>query len=79
MRFCDFRNIFGEPGTGIHSIRLFGVAIVDVLLTFVLAYFTKGKRNFWHVLLFWFIVGIILHHLFCVNTTIDQIIKGNFT
>jgi hypothetical protein len=79
MGNCQFANILGAPGTGIHSIRVFNVAIVDVLLTFVLAYFTKNffPFNYWTVLLIWFIVGIIVHRLFCVKTTVGNIISGN--
>ena len=71
---CSYSDIFGKPGTGIHSIRIFNIAVIDVLLTVVLAYFTKGSCNFWIVLLCWFIIGIILHNLFCVNTTINDFI-----
>jgi len=75
---CPFANIFGAPGTGVHSIRVFNIAIVDVIFTFIFAYiinyFVKG--NYYQVLLFLFILGIILHRLFCVNTTVDQIIFG---
>ena len=73
---CPFKNILGEPGKGIHSFRLFNISVVDVLLTVLLAYLTKGNRNFFIVLLFWFILGIILHHIFCVKTTIGKIIFG---
>ena len=73
---CPFKNILGEPGKGIHSIRVFDIAIVDVLLTVLLAYLTKGNRNFFVVLLFWFVVGILLHHVFCVKTKIDILIFG---
>ena len=70
---CPYADILGKPGTGVHSIRLFNIAVFDVLLTVLLAYFTKGPFNFWIVLLVWFIIGIIVHKIFCVNTTI-----GNF-
>ncbi|CAL8461254.1 g785 [Coccomyxa elongata] len=33
----DLSNIFGAPGTGIHSVRLGGIAIIDVVLSLVLA------------------------------------------
>jgi hypothetical protein len=71
---CKYANILGKPGTGIHSIRIMDIAVVDVLLTFLLAYFTKGNHNFWKVLIIWFLIGIIVHRLFCVRTTIDKII-----
>ena len=31
-------EIFGKPNEGIHSYRLFNIAIVDVIMTFILAY-----------------------------------------
>ena len=74
---CPFANIFGAPGTGVHSIRIFNIAVVDTLLTVLIAYLTKGYfPNFWYSLLTWFILGILVHKLFCVNTTIGQIIFG---
>jgi hypothetical protein len=41
---CKYKNALGEPGKGIHSYRLFGVAIADVIMTLIgaliLAYLT---------------------------------------
>ena len=31
--FCNYRNLFGEVNTGLHSYRLFNIAVVDVLVT----------------------------------------------
>jgi accessory gene regulator protein AgrB len=74
---CKYADILGKPGTGVHSIRLFNIAVVDVLVTVLLAYFTKGPFNFWIVLLVWFIIGIIVHKIFCVKTTVGNIVSGN--
>ena len=74
---CKYADILGKPGTGVHSIRIFNIAIVDVLLTVLLAYFTKGSFNFWIVLAVWFVIGIIVHKIFCVKTTIGTFIFGN--
>lgn len=30
---CKYKDALGEPGKGIHSYRLFGIAIADVLMT----------------------------------------------
>ena len=81
MSLCKWKNILGEPGKGPHSIRFFGVAIVDVLLTIALAFFINkliggNIKMFFIVLLFCFTLGIILHKLFCVETTIGKIING---
>lgn len=76
--FCEYKNFFGEPNTGLHSYRLFDIAIVDVLLTILGAYlihiYLLPQYNFFIILLALFILGIILHRLFCVRTTIDKII-----
>jgi hypothetical protein len=79
---CKYRLIFGKEGEGVHSFRIFDIAVFDVLLTFVggaiLAY-TTGKftiSSFFISTLFLFVIGIILHRLFCVNTSINKVIFG---
>ena len=37
--FCKYKNIFGEPNTGLHEYRILDIAIVDVLLTILAAFF----------------------------------------
>ena len=37
------QDLFGSPRTGIHSYRLFDFAIIDVLLTFIFAYFISNS------------------------------------
>lgn len=78
MDLCQYSNIFGEVGKGVHSIRIFNIAIVDTLSTIILAYIISAmlKIKFWKVLIILFILGIFLHRLFCVQTTIDRIIFG---
>jgi len=75
---CSYKNLLGEPKKGIHSYRIFNIAIVDVLLTIIGAYLISWsfQLNFWMVLIILFLLGIILHYLFCVNTTIDKLIFG---
>ena len=76
MNLCKYKNILGIPGQGIHSYRLFGVAIVDVIFTiigaFLITYLFKIKLKY--TIPFLFILGIILHRLFCVKTTVDKLI-----
>lgn len=76
MNLCKYKDIFGKPNTGVHSYRIFNIAIVDLLLTFLAAFIIARllKKTFWIVLLILFLLGIILHHLFCVRTTIDKLI-----
>jgi len=73
MRLCQFKNLFGVPKEGLHSIRIFNIAIVDVILTVIGAYLLSRyfEWNFWYTLGGLFILGIFLHWLFCVDTTIN--------
>jgi hypothetical protein len=76
MDLCKYKNALGEPGKGIHSYRFFGIAIMDVILTIIGAYMISYfySYNFIHTLIILFILGIILHRLFCVKTTIDKLL-----
>ena len=72
--FSKYKNIFGKPKEGAHSYRIMNIAIVDVLSTILLgiliSYF--GKYKLWVVLVVLFTLGILVHRLFCVRTTIDR-------
>lgn len=76
MNLCKYKNLFGEPNKGIHSYRIFNVAILDVLQTIIAAWLISYviKQSFWLVLLVLFITGIVLHRVFCVRTTIDKLL-----
>lgn len=79
MNLCKFKNIFGDVGTGIHRFRFLGIAIVDLALTIMLAYVISYvmKIDFVHTLFGLLLLGIILHRLFCVKTTVDIAIFGS--
>jgi hypothetical protein len=75
--FCKYKDILGKSGEGVHSYRLFNIAIVDVLFTLLGAFIIHlflPQYNYFVILLCLFITGIILHRLFCVRTTIDKMI-----
>jgi len=76
MSLCKYKNALGIPGKGIHSYRFMGVAIADVLLTIFAAIIISKIFNisFLYTCVFLFILGIILHRLFCVRTTIDKLL-----
>lgn len=79
MSLCKYKNLFGEVGKGVHSYRIFNIAVVDTLLTILGAYIIYlffPKYSFFYILLFLFILGILLHRLFCVRTTIDKFLFG---
>ena len=37
MNLCKYKDALGIPDKGIHSYRLFGVAIADVIMTIIAA------------------------------------------
>ena len=37
--FCKYKDFFGKPNAGLHSIRYLNIAIIDVLFTIILAKF----------------------------------------
>ena len=74
---CQYKDIFGKVNTGIHSYRFLNIAVADVILTIFAAFIIHlliPKFKFTQILLVLFILGIILHRLFCVRTTIDKLL-----
>ena len=80
MNLCKFKNIFGEPNTGLHVYRIFDIAIVDVILTVIIGFIihkkikTKSNISLKSILIYLFILSIIAHRIFCVRTTIDKLL-----
>ena len=74
---CRYKNLFGKVGQGIHSYRIYNIAVIDVLLTilgaFIIHLFVPQYR-FMAILALLFLLGIVLHRIFCVKTTIDKLI-----
>ena len=68
--FAEHKDIFGKPNEGVHSVRVFDYAAIDVIMTFIGAYFISQyyKKNVWIIFILLFIFGQILHALFCVKT-----------
>ena len=60
------------------SYRIYDIAIMDVLFTFLLAKFIQyhllEEWDFLLILVCCFALGIILHKVFCVKTTIDKLL-----
>jgi tetrahydromethanopterin S-methyltransferase subunit E len=78
---CQYSEIFGRVGEGAHSYRIFNIAVVDVVLTVLLGlsvqWLIMPKTSLVVILAVLFIVGIVLHRVFCVRTTIDRLIFPN--
>ena len=79
MSLCKYKNYFGEPGKGVHSYRIFNIAIVDMMMTLIGALiisYLSGIKFIWSALGL-FLIGILLHRVFCVRTTLDKAIFGD--
>lgn len=74
IRLCQYKDLFGKPGEGSHSYRLFNIAIVDVIATIISAYLIAYifHWSFTKTLITLFILGIFFHWLFCVKTTVNK-------
>ena len=75
--FCKYKNIFGEPNTGLRKKwRVFGISLIDLVPTliaiYLIWYYTSLKL--WQTLVLVFGTMIIAHHLFCVRTTTDKLL-----
>jgi hypothetical protein len=75
---CQYKDLFGKVGEGAHSYRIADIAVIDVLLTILSAYLIHMLTGypFAYTLIILFLLGILLHHLFCVRTTVDRMIFG---
>ena len=73
---CPYKTLTGKPNEGSHSYRLFNLSIFDTVVTIAVCYGISKyyKLEFSEVLIIAFLMGIISHHLFCVDTTIEKIL-----
>jgi hypothetical protein len=78
MNLCRYQNVFGAPKEGVHSYRFLNLAVVDVggtvFIAFLISYFFK--LPFLQTCAVCFVLGIVLHRLFCVRTTVDRLLFG---
>ena len=76
---CKYKDVLGKPKEGIRFYRFFNIAVVDFLGTIVIAFiislFFSYKYSFPIITIILFLLGIFLHYIFCVNTTINNYIS----
>lgn len=74
---CPFKNALGIPGEGVHSYRIFGLAAFDIIATIIVAIISSFYTNTSLALNFlgWFILGEVLHYVFCVKTAFLKLIS----
>ena len=79
MSLCKYKELFGKPGEGIHSWRIFDFGVIDILTTIAGAYLISYLTGFSliYVLPAVFLLGIYVHRLFCVRTKLDRILFPN--
>ena len=76
MNLCKYKDLFGKTNEGVHKYKdpIFNLSLVDVLATILggvlISYYTNYSLGL--VLIYLFALGIILHKIFCVKTTIDK-------
>lgn len=78
LSLCKYKHVFGVEAEGFHSYRILNIAIFDVIGTIIIAWLISITFNiyFGYVIVCAFVLGIIMHRVFCVNTTINKYIFG---
>lgn len=68
----NLKNLFGQPGQGIHSTRILGMAAVDLGLTVVAAYLLSRWREIPFLYSFFglFLAGEVIHYVLGVKTAV---------
>lgn len=68
--FSKYKSVFGFPSQGIHKYRFLDTAIVDYILTIIASCITTYFSKIPLVLttIIWFILGIVFHILFGIET-----------
>jgi len=80
FNLCKYKDIFGLPNQGVHRTRIFGYALVDIIFTIIGAWIFSWvfKVKFWISLLGLFILGEVLHAIFCVETAFIKTVRTVF-
>lgn len=82
---CKYKDLFGKPKQGVHSTRIFDLAVMDIISTivggFIIGYIIRRfVYPWWSIpatIMGLFVAGIILHRAFCVRTTVDKLLFPN--
>ena len=76
-RFFD--KTIGVPNVGIHSYRIFNIAYMDVIVVLLGSIWIAWIMNWSYIktIVGMFILGIIVHRMFCVRTAVDKFLFPN--
>jgi len=81
MSLCQYKNILGQPGVGLHNHYGFGFAIFDLVGTLGIAYLITQKsryKSFPKVFGGLMVTAVTLHHIFGVNTVLNNYLFGPY-
>jgi hypothetical protein len=71
-----YQNLFGEPGTdkGMRKYRFLGIAMFDTFVVLLCAFILSviDGYPFWMNAIGLLLLGILVHRMFCVRTTVDK-------
>ena len=72
MSGCPYRFMFGKPGEGPHAYRFMGIAVVDLILTFIAAWLITIGTGYSIQVTFGslFILGEVLHYYYGTQTAV---------
>jgi hypothetical protein len=80
MNLCKYKNVIGEPNTGLRKkYRIFDVAVIDTVVTLLAVYLISyfSGYSFLYTLVITFVIMVISHRLFCVRSTTDRWLFSN--
>ena len=66
MLLCEYSNVLGEPGKGVHSYKIRNIAVVDLMLTiiggYLISYVFNASLAYSFAVIF--SIGIVFHRIF---------------
>lgn len=73
---CKYKDLFGIPGQGIHAFKIYGISVWDTLITIGCALIIAWVSGwgYWQTIIGVFLLGIVVHKLFCVRTAVDRML-----
>ena len=80
LKLCRYKDLFGIPGAGLRTYRVFNIAIYDVVVTIIVSLIIWWILNMYYKFSFLpflgaiFLLGIVAHRVFCVRTGVDKML-----
>ena len=78
--FCKYKYLFGIPYEGLRQYRILGLSIYDLVVTAIGTFFVSWflKIPFWKCFIAIFVLGEIIHYVFCIDTQFILYMKELF-